>query len=1570
MAEVKVAFKNVLDKRAFYRKIEGNSVSGVLWTYAREYCEDPEIYNKFLKEKVVVKFNGKVLHVDDWATTPVVDGDKLLVTPALEGDNMAAIIGMVIGAIIIIFAPYLAPLIGAAYSSVFLIGAAMIVSGLLSILFAPDLPTFSPLSSKSGGQTYSWGGIKTQARPDQPVPIVYGKHIVGGNLISVFTERNGAEDFLYMLVALCEGEIAGICTEDNTDNVCTTSDYSDAAYKHPWITLNDQPLQNFTNVEWWYRTGTNMPNAANALTDPSVQNIIPHFNGSRMQLDDGRQISQNGIIYTTTKDVDMVTVQTRFPSLFDARGGSIVKTAVHYGIQYKVNGTGTWYNFTVKQFTPRITPQLNGDYYSNAYNFTCTTYAAGMEGANRDNTKLITDQKPDSFWIEVSANNYEPPMYTDPWTGAETRIGTQVFKYDLLIKNLTTNQMWIEQVDYSAQAVLDDFIRVYWPIRNRKAITLGPYICKPGTNVSVGDAWLLDSVQTNLFWLPIDAKTKTGLWDTKTLNFHTLANGAGKDKYDLKILRQEPISSDFKIANDAFVKSIIEIVNGDFIYPNTALIGFRIKATGQLSGGPPNLNVMVKGTKVEVPDHSGSERFEEIYWDGDDSRWEYNGSARTWDESTYTTEYSNNAMLCLRDMMLNKRYGLGEYIGENDLSDPNIVSIVKECHIIYSPTENDYLSWWDAGFEQEFVKHIGDPWGGLYPKTLAISASSQNIVYSDAYTHFVPLVLDAPLKAGQRYQVSIALTGTTKNVDIDIGVRKVQWGTQYKGYWYQIGSYVSPELSDKGDGTHTYDFTAPFSGINRILFVVKKNGGAADCTGTIDDISISKIVGSGTARGWRYHTFNGVFDSPQAALSTLLEFTNSFRVWPAWFEGTFKFIMDKDETPIHTLALSNTVSFSQTWVPLSEVPYRIIAQFTDEDHNYGMNQISVQSTDNTLTKSSEMTIGLKGVTNRKRAEREIKFRLSKFSNSTHSVNIKCGMDMIHATAGDIINVSNDLPSWGHGTRVASWNAGSKYLYLVDPYEVVAGGADTMAKYMDANNTFQTATVNMAGVSPGDILRRLTLKSWPAAPAKDGVAAIGLSTSYVKKFRLLSVNRTTEEEIEINALEHIDTLYGSEPVLKITQDHETESLDIATGKPGAPTNIEISTLTANEGIGFEIYAEHADLRSQEIIVEFDETGTDSTFVKIGTIGKSQTTIKYINNKLVMEKTYRFRFTATGLTGTSPSIYQDVYLPKIVWKVDPVTGMQIKGSSPLIQTWDGLNVTIVWNPVGQNLEQSGMMDFYTMYVYKDSYDPDNQGTNLLRTAYPKKNEYTYTYDMNLEDNGTTFPSATLIFVITANLINGVESNRSRPFLINNTAPATPQNLDSDKWMRTVTFKWAPDNSTDFSHWLVKHRLEGNAGSPVGAYGAWEQRGDNSFPRTVTGTEINTFGEETRVFFQIKAVDLYNSSSNVASINRTTQTLNIKTVDIATGAVGSTAITASAITTSKLSTFAVEADKIAANAVTAGKISVASLSSISADIGIVTAGLAKSSDGRLIIDFNNKWIKVFDTSATLRVHLGFIP
>lgn len=66
---------------------------------------------------------------------------------------------------------------------------------------------------------------------------------------------------------------------------------------------------------------------------------------------------------------------------------------------------------------------------------------------------------------------------------------------------------------------------------------------------------------------------------------------------------------------------------------------------------------------------------------------------------------------------------------------------------------------------------------------------------------------------------------------------------------------------------------------------------------------------------------------------------------------------------------------------------------------------------------------------------------------------------------------------------------------------------------------------------------------------------------------------------------------------------------------------------------------------------------------------------------------------------------------------------------------------------------------------------------------------------------------------------------------------------------------------------------------------------------------------------------------------------------------------------------ARNVAAAAITADKISTASLSAISANLGTITAGLARDAASEFQVDFNNKWLKVYDDADQLRVHIGYI-
>ena len=105
LAKVKIAFKNVLDKRATYKLVEGEFLGLAATEYARLYCEDPELYHSVMQEKVHIQLNGKIVEVDNWHTTPLRDDDKILITPVLEGDfGGGGMLGIILGAILVIAA--------------------------------------------------------------------------------------------------------------------------------------------------------------------------------------------------------------------------------------------------------------------------------------------------------------------------------------------------------------------------------------------------------------------------------------------------------------------------------------------------------------------------------------------------------------------------------------------------------------------------------------------------------------------------------------------------------------------------------------------------------------------------------------------------------------------------------------------------------------------------------------------------------------------------------------------------------------------------------------------------------------------------------------------------------------------------------------------------------------------------------------------------------------------------------------------------------------------------------------------------------------------------------------------------------------------------------------------------------------------------------------------------------------------------------------------------------------------------------------------------------------------------
>lgn len=194
----------------------------------------------------------------------------------------------------------------------------------------------------------------------------------------------------------------------------------------------------------------------------------------------------------------------------------------------------------------------------------------------------------------------------------------------------------------------------------------------------------------------ISAKNRTTL--RRILSVRGLAAG----HYDIKITRTSD-DADFYHTGDLVWATVDEVTTGDLIYPNTALLGLKALATDQLSGATPDVICVVKGKLVSVPYVLNTEdptpvevAWADYYYDPLDVCWKafLDETPLSWDGVTWVTRWCANPIWCIRDLLLNTRYGLGEYINTSQLNLAFFIEMAKYC--------DERVSDGSGGYEKRF----------------------------------------------------------------------------------------------------------------------------------------------------------------------------------------------------------------------------------------------------------------------------------------------------------------------------------------------------------------------------------------------------------------------------------------------------------------------------------------------------------------------------------------------------------------------------------------------------------------------------------------------------------------------------------------------------------------------------------------------------------------------------------------------------------------------------------------------------------------------------------------------------
>ncbi len=209
---------------------------------------------------------------------------------------------------------------------------------------------------------------------------------------------------------------------------------------------------------------------------------------------------------------------------------------------------------------------------------------------------------------------------------------------------------------------------------------------------------------TSQDWISLGEHTITAMTRSvlrRTFRKENLSPG----RYDIRVTKLSLDSSleqdGWTVTSDFYLQAIDEIQDDTRSYPHVALLGLRLLATEQLSGSVPNITCVARKKFLQPKIMNGDQEVDwaDYYWDPD-----YDGigayllfaddTVLNWDGESYVEKYCSNPIWIMRDLITNKRYGLGEYIS-SDILDLNYA--LEESRYAEEKVEDG-----NGGFEKRF----------------------------------------------------------------------------------------------------------------------------------------------------------------------------------------------------------------------------------------------------------------------------------------------------------------------------------------------------------------------------------------------------------------------------------------------------------------------------------------------------------------------------------------------------------------------------------------------------------------------------------------------------------------------------------------------------------------------------------------------------------------------------------------------------------------------------------------------------------------------------------------------------
>lgn len=716
-----------------------------------------------------------------------------------------------------------------------------------------------------------------------------------------------------------------------------------------------------------------------------------------------------------------------------------------------------------------------------------------------------------------------------------------------------------------------------------------------------------------------------------------------------------------------------------------------------------------------------------------------------------------------------------------------------------------------------------------------------------------------------------------------------------------------------------------------------------------------------------------VLDTQGTAIDTLSRMCAGFSAAPAWIDGQFSMIIDKAESPTQLFTMGNIVedTFAETFVSLKATPNKIIIEYADESIDYQRTSIIIINEDSYDGGEPvrPQTIFLPGVTRTSQAIRMGKWILNSGTFNTRSISFRAAVDATACTVGDVVSVAHDVPAWGVlSGRVSGGGAATVQL---SEELVIPGGASyyitvrhaTPNSGEDLLETLAITSPDDATYAPGDDLD--VASPWGTVPVSYDTYSIGEQTTITKPYRVKSLTREDNAEVQFNASEYNVGAF-SDTGIWTPGDSQTNHPD-PNIPPNHATGLAATASAESEGMVLLTWvAPTVDTSGTEHTQDFTpfphhydvELRTNDPSVGTGVynaVGSSNGTSFELTGLLpLQEYTARVisvsRFNVRAPSGTAPFV---TFTTATALAPPNVTGLELKDQGT-DREFVGRDIVFAWRDVGSVATDA----FNNTAAGSGAHEPTFRDylvevwVNDVRVhqAYTPNPEWVYSFEMNTIDNGTavrgsaTVDSALYVKVYARTRYQALSANPAT-LSVYNTAPAAPTGLVTSLDFRTMVVAWNANAELDIATYRL-YRSEISGFSPVvsGTVTKVYDGPDTEF--TDTGLADTTY------YYKVTALDTFPAVESAASLE----------ASVTTGLIDSPDIEAGAITANKIFVSTLEAITANMGSLTAGDILLSLLADPTRKVRLDNAGLYVSNDNGVT------WRKVIGLDDDGNVILSF--